>query len=567
MAFIQRYSTIERGGIRFIGNTLGLSKISNSLSAGTLGSIGAFTTLSNSQFSNFPVGTTSNYLQNSSNATLILPVGSNILYAELVWGGLYKSQTQDISNVLNDSVNFVANGNNYTISPDAVTSQNFSIPSGLGYDIGFYVRSANVTNIVSSNLNGTYSLASVPALLIANDNQTSQTNHAGWTLCVIYKNNSDIIRNLTLWIGGAVVGPNTPVSDTTLTGISTPSSLPIAGKVFMSAQEGDAVLTGDQFLFGKDTANLSVISGPNNPSNNFFASQINNENGVLDTSGTFGTRNANANAGTNISAGRQGWDITAVDVSNKLEPLQTSAVFRFTSSGDLYVPNALATQIDSQGASLSLTKSANTNAVFVGQNVDYTILVENTGQLDAENVTIQDPIPTGLTLVNDTIEIDGVLQPNTFPISVGTVAVGQTKQVTYTLQALSVPLTNPAINIATANFEFEPFPGFKVELQQNSNSVSVFILDEDINNVKTVDKGVAISGDILTYTNYITNNGNLNAVNLKFTDSIPTGTTFVQDSVTIDAVNFPGENPANGINIGNLNINQVKTITFQVKVN
>lgn len=61
MSFIQRYSTIERGGIRFIGNTLGLSKISNALAAGSLGSIGAFTSLTNNQFSNFPVGSTSNY--------------------------------------------------------------------------------------------------------------------------------------------------------------------------------------------------------------------------------------------------------------------------------------------------------------------------------------------------------------------------------------------------------------------------------------------------------------------------------------------------------------------------
>lgn len=48
MAFIQRYSSIERGGIQFVGNTLGLSKSLNTLTAGTQGSIGAFTSLSNS---------------------------------------------------------------------------------------------------------------------------------------------------------------------------------------------------------------------------------------------------------------------------------------------------------------------------------------------------------------------------------------------------------------------------------------------------------------------------------------------------------------------------------------
>ncbi len=566
MSFIQRYSTIERGGIRFIENTLGLSKMSNVLAAGTLGSIGAFTTLSGSQLSNFPVGTISNYQLNGSSAILSLPIASSILHAELVWGGLYKSETQNISNLLNNNITLIVGGTNYTISPDLTTSQNFLIPSQ-NFDLGFYVRTADVTNIVSNSLNGTYSVSGVPALLIANDNQTSQTNHAGWTLCIVYKNDNEIIRNLTLWVGGAVVGPNTPVSDTTLAGFSTPAVQPIFGKAFISAQEGDAVLTGDQFLFGKDTASLSVISGPNNPANNFFASQINNENGLIETTGTFGTRNANASTGTGISAGRQGWDITAVDISNKLEPLQTSAVFRFTSSGDLYVPNALATQIDSLGASLSVIKTASSNSVFVGKNLDYTISVTNTGQLEAINVMLSDTIPTGLTLVNGTIKIDGILQPDTFPISLGTIAVGQTKVVTYSLSAITLPQTNPAINIASIDYEFEPFPSYIVDLKQTSNPVSVFILNENINNVKTVDKTVALQGETLTYTNFITNNGNLNAINFVFTDSIPANTTFVENSVTLDGVNLPGENPENGINIGNINIGQFKTITFKVLVN
>lgn len=132
MAFIERFTTIERGGIRFIGNTLGLSKNTNTLTAGTLGSIGAFTSLSNSQFSNFPVGTTSSYLLNGSNAILTLPIGSSVLHAELVWGGLYKSQTQDISNLTNSAVTFNAGGVDHAITPDLVTAQNFLIPSGSG---------------------------------------------------------------------------------------------------------------------------------------------------------------------------------------------------------------------------------------------------------------------------------------------------------------------------------------------------------------------------------------------------------------------------------------------------
>lgn len=76
---------------------------------------------------------------------------------------------------------FIAGGNSLSISPDPTTSQNFLIPDQ-AFPLGFYVGTADVTNIVSTVLNGQYSLTQVPALLIANDNQTSQTNHAGWTL-------------------------------------------------------------------------------------------------------------------------------------------------------------------------------------------------------------------------------------------------------------------------------------------------------------------------------------------------------------------------------------------------
>lgn len=45
------------------------------------------------------------------------------------------------------------------------------------------------------------------------------------------------------------------------------------------------------------------------------------------------------------------------------------------------------------------------------------------------------------------------------------------------------------------------------------------------------------------------NIGNVDAINIVFTDSIPAGTTFVPDSVTINGVLQPGLNPENGIPI------------------
>src|SRR3712207_8537173 len=43
----------------------------------------------------------------------------------------------------------------------------------------------------------------------------------------------------------------------------------------------------------------------------------------IDTSGTFGTRNHNVLTATNISGGRQGWDITNINVDSAINNSQT----------------------------------------------------------------------------------------------------------------------------------------------------------------------------------------------------------------------------------------------------
>src|SRR5262249_56263491 len=112
--------------------------------------------------------------------------------------------------------------------------------------------------------------------------------------------------------------------------------------------EGDANKVNDTMLFGPTTplGTANQLKGPNNPQTNFFASQINRDDGTLDTSGTFGTRNASAPssgaAGTLLATGgRQGWDITNVDVSAQLKNGQTQAFAQATTTA----PTSLTTNL------------------------------------------------------------------------------------------------------------------------------------------------------------------------------------------------------------------------------
>ena len=566
MPFINRYSEIKKGGILFIGNTLGLSKATNLNAPGTQGSIGAFTAIDTSlQVGTFPAGTTLTYTLNGSEAILTLPAGASVLYAELIWGGLYRSSENDISALINNTVTFNTPSGNYIVSPDATTAQTFEIPTSDNVTVGFYVRTANVTAYAQSS--GTYSTQAVPALIEAIDARTSDTNHAGWTLAIIYEDPTATLRNLTLWCGGAIVSPNSSTTTVNVSDFLTPEVLPISGKIFVSAQEGDAVLEGDQMLFGPDTSNLTALSGPNNPVDNFFASQINDANGALVTTGTFGTRNADANTGTNTIACRQGWDITAVDVSNELHANQTSAVIRFTTDGDLYVPNALALLVDSQGADLQVTKSANKTVANVGEEITYTISITNTGAIQAQNVVLTDLLPTGTTLVAGSIEIDGVAYAGSLPVTIATLAPSATTTVTFKVTAPAIPAVNPVVNVARVDYEFTPFVGYLATGFSNSNPVSVLIVESPASIVKSVDKQTAVSGDILHYTTVITNTGTLPINNLVFTDVIPAGTTFVAGSVLINSISYPAYNPQAGYALPNLATGEAVTTEFDVEVN
>lgn len=567
MAIIKRFSTVRQGGVVFAGNTLGLAPAVGG-GGGFAGSAAVFASLDTSlQVSGYPKGTTLDYNLNGSEASLSLPAGAYVLYAELVWGGLYKFGSVDISARTDDAVTFTTPLSSFSVSGDAATRSNMLLPTGSGSaTVGFYVRSKDVTAQVRAAGAGVYSVKKVPAVISDPSSLSADTSHAGWTLAVVYEDVSAPLRSLTLWCGSTAVSLAAGSTDVSVSGFLTPDALPVSGKIFVSAQEGDAVIGGDSMQFGRNAATLAALQGPNNPVNNFFASQINNSAGVLDTSGTFGNRNAIAASGQNTSACRQGWDITAVDLTPLLQAGQTSALIRLTTTGDLYVTNALAIQIDSKGANVNVVKSADSTFVVYGGEVSYELSVSNSGTTDAVNVSVSDSMAAGLSLKAGSVTLDGVPYAGGFPVVIPSLAAGATAKITYRAVATSLPFVNPTVNSATANYEFSPFVGITVSASAKSNDVAVYVVYNNVLLSKEVDKNYAVNGDVLTYTFVLTNAGNRDSQDVVFTDAVPDGTTFVENSFTIDGVVQAGANPANGVGLGDLPVGDSRTLSFQVTI-
>jgi uncharacterized repeat protein (TIGR01451 family) len=408
-----------------------------------------------------------------------MPTNSMVLYAELIWGGTCATSTNaavtSSSNVLyyvtNSSVQFILpNGTTNSVAPDPatlniVTNFNTGVQQAL-----FYTRSANVTALVQAAGQGTYTVGGVPAEISPLD---ASDDTAGWTLAVVYGNSALHQRNLSLFVGldwvNAAGGPG-PVG---VEGFCAPPTGTVNGYLFVSAMEGDSQTTGDHLQFGVTTNSLIDLQGPNNPSNNFFCSQINYcqpdnltnygagtiiTNGYVDTTGTFGF--SNSIPGSSLFGVRQGWDITCVSVpSNALPNGSTSAFAKFITSGDGYTANALALQIDVGSPVLTTSQSVNHLSTYIGDTLTYTVIVTNSGTADAVNLIFKDPLPFGTSFITNTFATNGVAVAGADPTALSGVPVPIIKQgssITFTYQVTvdEIPPSAKFITAATIAFEY-----------------------------------------------------------------------------------------------------------------
>ena len=531
-AYVQVYSTIQKGALTFTGNTLELNgnAVAGSGTPGTSATGGAFIAadLPGTRYGTFPFGTTgptAQFPNNSSRAVLTIPAGATVLYAELIWSGTIGTLT---TAQLNSTVTFkTASGGSYTISPSGATA---------GSSGTYYTRSANVTGLVQIAGGGTYTVGGVPGMTA-----TSGTiDAAGWTLAVAYADPSQVARNLTIFVGAEQAG----AAAASVSGFCTPVSGLVNGRLLVSGVEGDASGSGDTMLFGA-TSTLGAanrLSGPNNLIGNFFASQINGNTGTLDTTGTFGTSNSTPT--TSVAGARQGYDITNIDVTSQLVNSQTTAFAQGTTTGDNYAINALALQINVTSPVFPVAvKSVNKTSTFVGDTLRYTVNLDNTaGNGAANNVSFFDTIPAGMVFVPNSVTVNGTVQPGVDPgigFSVANIAVGASVSVSFDVNVVSLPASPaPASFGNSARWTYTYIACAGVVAQPGSVTTSVITTNAArLEPVKTVSpSGPLVGGQTANYTISIPNTGLLDTSGTTLADPIPAGTTYVLGSTKLNGV-------------------------------
>ncbi|MDG1730455.1 MAG: T9SS type B sorting domain-containing protein [Algibacter sp.] len=219
---------------------------------------------------------------------------------------------------------------------------------------------------------------------------------AGWTLVVIYESPILPSKFISVFDGYAGV-QNTTELDIPVSGFQTlPSPLPVNSNIAVAALEGDIGLTGDSFQFKASTSGAyTVLSDAINQANNFFNSTI-TINGIHATN-----RNP-------ASLNTLGLDINNFRLPNPLNSVlpnnATAGDLKLTTNGDGYGVFLTSFAVEIIEPKITLTKvvedalgnDIGNQLVNLGDELNYVIGFQNTGNDDATNLIIRDVLPTNI---------------------------------------------------------------------------------------------------------------------------------------------------------------------------
>ena len=424
------FSANLRGGFAIVGNTL--LTCSENLSAGVARASDAAACLEANnndkamQYVNVDPG---GGRFDSSSATLSVPDGSRVEQAYLYWGadlarGVTSNSASDGAPGGEDPnqnplwrtalLKLGASGGYTTI--DATAAGRNGLWKGIaswystpGNRPGFaYQVRADVTSEVRAALSTSTRRSSRGASLldatVANVQAGKGNNrHGGWTLVVVWENETAAWRNLTLFDGFDFVqvqgGQQLVVGPLQFSGFETPTSGPVDAHVTTWTYEGDRAITGDYMSLGNTTSSCTSLTynvhDAVNPETNFFNSSI-------------------SRAGAHVTAknpdfvNQLGFDLDAPSIPEGTIPNSaTGASVCLGTVGDTYFFGGLAFDTLIRAPNVQIAKTVDTPTASPGNLVTYSVTVSNpqrgageTPTDAATNLTIADPTPSGLDFVD-----------------------------------------------------------------------------------------------------------------------------------------------------------------------
>ncbi len=330
----------------------------------------------------------------SSSADLVIanPGCYRIVHAGLYWSAVNPG-TEPI-----DQIKFKGPEGGYY----DVTGTVFFNANGTTVDRGDsfpYACYADVTSIVTGFTNnlGTYTVANVSSEQgrTASYSPYNGTGHsAGWSLFIVYEDPTIPGKAITSFDGFSAIsvpGGN-PALDIPVTGFRTiPAPAPVRANFAFATLEGDSPILGDQLLL-----NGLNLSAADRPATNFFNSSVTQLSATP-------VNNRNPNSTNTL-----GFDTGVMVVPNPGNTIiandATSATVRLETQGDTFFPYFYALAVEIIEPNIVLTKLVENadgdniegQEVGLGDELNYVIGFENTGNDNATNFTIRDILPINI---------------------------------------------------------------------------------------------------------------------------------------------------------------------------
>lgn len=379
--FTVRYTTNDTGDIAFAANTLMTAGPPATPTEIADAQNGVGPNLDNNDFTMTYVDVDSDATTwNSSSSALLVPAGSQVLFAGLYWGARTNSTFPTGLSSERPLVKFKAPGD---------TAYRDLTGRVIGTTGNSYQSFANVTSIVRAAGGGVYTTANVRAVTDASD------FYAGWSLVVAYRAPGAPVRNLTVFDGYGDVRDKDPAITINVSGFKTPTSGPVNATIGFVAYEGDLGYDGDNVTLDggkKDSRGRPIVTtlrDATNPANNFFNSTISNRGSLVST------KSPNY-------VNQLGFDANLISADNLIANGATSALITMKTGGETYYPGVVTTAIDLYAPQVTVAKQVQDldgGQVLAGDVLRYTLTVGNDSKaLDsAINVLLQDAIPAGTT--------------------------------------------------------------------------------------------------------------------------------------------------------------------------
>ena len=296
---------------------------------------------------------------------------------------------------------------------------------------------------------------------------------------------------------------------------------------------------------GQLTYTLSVINnGPSNASGVVITDVIPATLTIVSATSASATVNTVGNTVTftvgNLNSGSTATativvsvnDITITTVANTATV--TSTETDSNNANNTSTTNTAVTPV----ADLRITKTDSVDPVIAGGTMSYTLTVTNDGPSAATNVVVTDVLPAGLTFSGATASQGTVNNASgTVTANLGNLANGASATVTINVN-VSPTATGTLSNTATVT-------GTQTDDDATNNSdteTTAINAQVDLAVTKTDGLTTVISGNNLTYTIVVTNNGPSQATNVNLTDALPATLTYSSHTVSQGTGTINGQN-------------------------